>query len=202
MIPSKKTAGNLRIIAGKWRRRRIRFDSKFNIRPTTDAARETLFNWLQEQIEGSICLDLFAGSGALGFEALSRGAKQAVLVDSNRRCIRNLHQNIVALGAENCQVVHSNALTFLRKSTQQFDLIFVDPPFRAGLATDVLNVLQAGACLNPGAQVYLEVEREFDHDQLAVCWEVLRQIQAGSRSHCLLASKGDSSGDQSRKAPE
>ena len=194
----KKSTGKLRIIAGKWRRRRIRFDSTLNIRPTTDAARETLFNWLQDDIEGSVCLDLFAGSGVLGFEALSRGAKQVVLVDSNRHCIRYLHQNSVDLGAENCEVVHSNALKFLGKSDLQFDLVFVDPPFRTGLAMDVLRLLQAGTCLHPDARVYLEVEREFKMDRIAADWEILRQHQAGSRLHCLLCSKRDSGDDQYR----
>ena len=188
----KKSLGNLRIIAGKWRRRRIRFDSALNIRPTTDAARETLFNWLQDDIEGSVCLDLFAGSGVLGFEALSRGAKQAVLVDSNRHCIGDLHQNSVDLGADNCEVVHSNALKFLRKTGLQFDFVFVDPPFRTGLAMDVLSLLQAGTCLHPDARVYLEVEREFKLDQIVAGWEILRQHQAGSRLHCLLALKRNS----------
>ncbi len=192
MNPSKKAPGNLRIIAGKWRRRRIRFDSTFNVRPTTDAARETLFNWLQDDIEGSVCLDLFAGSGVLGFEALSRGAKQAVLVDSNRHCFRNLRQNSVDLGAENCEIVHSNAVKFLRKSALQFDLVFVDPPFRTGLAMDALSLLQAGTCLDPDARVYLEVEREFKLDQVAAGWEILRQHQAGSRLHCLLCLKRNS----------
>ena len=188
----------MRIIAGKWRRRRIRFDSALNIRPTTDAARETLFNWLQDNIEESVCLDLFAGSGVLGFEALSRGAKQAVLVDSNRHCIRDLHQNSVDLGAENCEIVHSNALKFLRKSALQFNLVFVDPPFRTGLAMDVLSLLQARTCLHPDARVYLEVEREFKLDQIATGWEILRQHQAGSRLHCLLSSKRNSGDDQYR----
>ena len=102
--------GRLRIIAGKWRRQEIRFNPKLAIRPTTDAARETLFNWLQGEIEGAVCLDLFAGSGALGFEALSRGAGSVVFVDSNRKCIHDLIRNCRSIFSRfsfNCSQIRS-----------------------------------------------------------------------------------------------
>ncbi len=181
------SSGNLRIIAGKWRRRRIRFDPECDIRPTTDAARETLFNWLQGKIEHAVCLDLFAGSGALSFEALSRGAKEVVLIDSDRRCVRSLHQNAAALQAQHLEIRLMNAKTYLRQADKHFDIVFVDPPFKKGLATQTLELLKRSAVLNPDACVYLEVEREFSSEALSGSWEIFRQQHSGSRTHLLLA---------------
>ncbi len=186
MRESKKKSGSVRVIAGKWRRRRIAFDSALEIRPTTDAVRESLFNWLQAHIEGSSCLDLYAGSGALGFEALSRGAAQAVLVDSNHRCVRNLNWNAAQLGAQHCTIVHCDALAFLRRVDRPFDIIFIDPPFRTGLARRTLQLLQSTVALHADSYVYLEAEREFDMASLADSWQILRCTNAGSRAHYLL----------------
>ena len=189
MSTAKKATGSLRIIAGRWRRRNIRFNSSLEVRPTTDAARETLFNWLQGRIEKSVCLDLFAGSGALGFEALSRGAREVVLVDSNRRCIRALHQNAENLNAQDCSIVLSDGLMYLRQTRQRFDIVFVDPPFHSQLQCKALSTIQSSGVLNPDAQVYLEVEHTFNENQLLDDWEILRQLRAGSRLHILLISK-------------
>ena len=185
----RKSSGKLRIIAGKWRRRQVQFVAAPGVRPTTDAAREFLFSWLQHHIEGSSCLDLFAGSGALGFEALSRGAKQVVLVDSERRCIENLHRNAQQLGAQHCTIYPGDALAYLRRSVQQFNIVFVDPPFNTPLAAKALRLLESQCCLYPGARVYLEVAREFAPTELADCWDILRTTRSGSRAHYLLALK-------------
>ena len=177
----------MRIIAGEWRRRRIYFDSSTELRPTTDAARETLFNWLQDRIEGAVCLDLFAGSGALGFEALSRGAGEVILVDSNHRCIKNLHQTAKELQTERCTIVHRDALVYLQRCNWKFDLVFLDPPYRSGLAVEALRKLDSTNSLNLDARIYLEVERDFSSVKLADWWTIVRNFNAGSRSHYLLA---------------
>ena len=178
--------GKLRIISGKWRRRVIRFGSSLDIRPTTDAARETLFNWLQRQIEGAKCLDLYAGSGALGFEALSRGAESAVFVDINRRCIRSLHQTAAELSANQCLVVCSEAMAYLKTIEEKFDVVFVDPPFYRDMALSSVELLESIGCLNSNAHVYVEMERSEGLNQLSEQWEILRHYQSGSRSHYLL----------------
>lgn len=181
----------MRIIAGEWRRRRIYFESSTELRPTTDAARETLFNWLQDRIEGTVCLDLFAGSGALGFEALSRGAGEVVLVDSNRRCINNLHQTANELQTENCTIVHRNALDYLKRCNWNFDIVFLDPPYHSGLAVEALRILDSINCLNLDALIYLEIERDFSSTKLADRWKFVRNFNAGSRSHYLLSRQVD-----------
>lgn len=188
MVGLRKSSGSVRIIAGKWRRRRIRFDSTLDIRPTTDAVRESLFNWLQTRVEGAICLDLFAGSGALSFEALSRGAAEVVLLDNNRRCIRNLKWNAEQLGVQNCKIVGIDALAYLHRVDRPFDIIFIDPPFHTGLALQAIHLLEVSAALQPDTRVYLEVERDFDMTSLTGFWEILRCTRAGSRAHYLLAS--------------
>ena len=177
----------MRIIAGEWRRRRIYFESSTELRPTTDAARETLFNWLQDRIEGATCLDLFAGSGALGFEALSRGAGEVVLVDSNRRCIKSLHQTANDLQTESCTIVHRNALDYLQQCNKNFDIVFLDPPYHSGLAVEALQKLDSISRLNVDARIYLEVERDFSSVKLADRWTIVRNFDAGSRSHYLLS---------------
>ena len=183
----KSATGSLRIIAGEWRRRRIFFDSSTELRPTTDAARETLFNWMQDRIEGAVCLDLFAGSGALGFEALSRGAGEVVLVDSNRRCIKSLHQTAKELQTELCTIVHRDALVYLQQCNWKFDIVFLDPPYRSGLAVEALRKLDSTNSLNLDARIYLEVEKDFSAVKLADRWTIVRNFNAGSRSHYLLA---------------
>ncbi len=183
----KSASGSLRIIAGEWRRRRIYFESSTELRPTTNAARETLFNWLQDRIEGAVCLDLFAGSGALGFEALSRGAGEVVLVDSNRRCIKSLHQTSRELQTEHCTIVHRTALDYLQRCERMFDIVFLDPPYRSGLAVEALKKLESMNCLNMDARIYLEVERDFSSVKLANRWTIVRNFNAGSRSHYLLS---------------
>ncbi len=187
-----KSSGELRIIAGKWRSRRIRFDFAANLRPTTDSARETLFNWLYDRITHAVCLDLFAGSGALAFEALSRGAEKAILIDSDRRCIVGLHQSAEHLQAQNCSIIRSDALAYLRRVNQKFDLVFIDPPYRTKLANQALGLLVSRNCLHADARVYLEVEREFDESNLAAEWKIVRHTRAGSRSHFLLSLESGS----------
>ena len=128
----------VRIIGGLWRSRILEFPDVEDLRPTPDRVRETLFNWLGRDLSGMACLDLFAGSGALGFEALSRGAASVVMVEKNAAALRALSENARKLGASNLTVVRGDALEFARATRARFDVVFVDPPYRLGLQTGTL----------------------------------------------------------------
>ncbi|HMM55484.1 MAG TPA: 16S rRNA (guanine(966)-N(2))-methyltransferase RsmD, partial [Candidatus Desulfobacillus sp.] len=122
----------VRIIGGAWRRRFVGFDDAAGLRPTPDAVRETLFNWLGQDLSGLACLDLFAGSGVLGFEAASRGAAHVTLVERDRRILARLRENAAALGNGRLELVGADALKFLGRTTRRYDLLFLDPPYRQG----------------------------------------------------------------------
>ncbi len=146
----------VRIIAGKWRGRRLPVADSPGLRPTGDRVREMLFNWLQGRVQGRRVLDLFAGSGALGLEAASRGAASVVLVERQPALATHLQRLVDDLGAE-VEVVRADALRWLRTAPPRpFDLVFLDPPFSAGLWPEALNCLQAPGWLNEGARVYVE----------------------------------------------
>lgn len=152
----RKRSGELRIIGGAWRSRRIRFPAGPQLRPTPDRVRETLFNWLGRGIEGRRVLDLFAGSGALGLEALSRGAAEAVFVERSRVAADALKANAAALGAIGATVACTGALDFLDRAGGEFDLVFIDPPYASALARPALEGLLSGHFLRQGGYVYLE----------------------------------------------
>ncbi len=178
-------ARELRIIAGRWRGRRLRFPAASPIRPTPDRVRETLFNWLQGHIEGSRCLDLFAGSGALGLEALSRGAAAVVFVESDAAAVRALRAVLAEWGGSGGSVVQLDAARFLGQAPQAFDLVFLDPPFAAGLLADSGVRLQAGGWLAPGARIYVERARRDPAPELPAAWRELRSGKAGGVSYHL-----------------
>lgn len=176
----------LRIIGGEWRSRKLRFADVPGLRPTPDRVRETLFNWLQMQVPGARCLDLFAGSGALGLEALSRGAREVVMVEKHPAAARALRDNIALLGAQNAVLANDDAFRYLQRETQGFDLIFLDPPFRKNLLEPVLEILFAKALLNSGGMIYLEQETEADIDFSRFHLQVHRETQAGQVQSLLL----------------
>lgn len=178
-------ANTLRIIGGQWRGRKLRFADGEGLRPTTDRVRETLFNWLQPVIQGARCLDLFAGSGALGLEALSRGAREVVFIETNPRAIAALKENLTLLQAGNSRVIRGDALAFLDGSAEHFDVIFLDPPFRRDLLVPVLQRLANSGWLAPGAYIYLELESEEGVPELPEGWELLRSKQAGQVAYHL-----------------
>ena len=178
--PFQRNRGRLRIIGGQWKRHTLHFNGGADLRPTPDAIREKLFNWLAPVIEGAYCLDLFCGSGALGFEAASRGAAQVVLVDNNRQCCEEINKNCVRLGAQQIRVHCEDALEWLARSSQAFDIVFLDPPYNSDLARRSIVRLQAHP-LAPGTMVYVETERRLkltypEH------WEELRSGHAGQVS--------------------
>lgn len=182
-------SNTLRIIGGQWRGRKLRFADAEGLRPTTDRVRETLFNWLQPVIEGARCLDLFAGSGALGLEALSRGAREVVFVDTSPRAITALKENLALLQCNHAQVVRTSAVDFLgAPPAQPFDVVFLDPPFRRGLLQPALQRLAQGGWLAPGARIYLELETEQGEPELPPEWQMLRRKRAGQVAYFLVQS--------------
>lgn len=168
----------LRIIGGRWRGRRVAFPDAQGLRPTPDRVRETLFNWLAPRIAGARCLDLFAGSGALGFEALSRGAAEVVFVERQRAVARVLQANLARLGAvADGRVVAGDALAYLAGPARAFDVVFLDPPFGLGLLTPTCAQLDARGWFAADARVY--VESELPAPELPPAWTLLRDKRAG-----------------------
>ena len=175
----------LRIIGGRWRGRRLLFPDVEGLRPTPDRVRETLFNWLAPSIEGARCLDLFAGSGALGIEALSRGAAEVVLVERQPRAVRQLRQNLAQLGAAAAQVISADVLVWLGGPSRPFDVVFLDPPFGTGLLAPVCMALEQKGWLANGARIYLEAARDTPKLELPENWQVVRDKTAGQVSYRL-----------------
>jgi 16S rRNA (guanine966-N2)-methyltransferase len=171
---------SVRIIGGEWRRRLIRFPAARELRPTPDRMRETLFNWLGQDLTGQTCLDLFAGSGALGFEAASRGAKQVVMVERDAQIYRALQATHTMLGADQVELARADALAFLRSDLRRYGVVFLDPPFHLDLLPRLLPLLPGR--LDEGSRVYLESDRV---PELPEGYELLRQSRAG-RVHGLL----------------
>lgn len=152
---------NVRIIGGKWRGKKLDFPSLEGLRPTHDRIRETLFNWLEPYIYDTLCLDLFAGSGAMGFEAVSRGAKYAVLVDQAIEVVRQLKRNREAVHAENIEVLQASLpSSSLKLAHEHFDIIFLDPPYHQGLVNTTLAWLMTTRLTKPGTLIYVEQELE------------------------------------------
>lgn len=179
--------GRLRIIGGIWRSRRIEFAAAAGVRPTADRIRETLFNWLQDVIPGARCLDLYAGSGALGFEALSRGAHHVVFVDQDLRVVQQLQANAVLLGARDAEIVWSEAFEYLAACRAgPFDVVFLDPPFRDDVASECCRRLEQFGLLAAPAFVYLETDRRRPPPALPARWRWLHDRTAGQVAYRLL----------------
>jgi len=178
--------GELRIIGGDWRSRRLRFPAGAGLRPTPDRVRETLFNWLGPRVIGARALDLFAGSGALGLEALSRGASRVDFVERRRPAVEALRANLALLGGgSRADVVCAEALSWLRRAAGPWDLVFIDPPFDSDLAGQAMDILAGGERLNAGARIYFECRRGAG---LAGPWRVLRRTCAGDVEGTLLVA--------------
>jgi 16S rRNA (guanine966-N2)-methyltransferase len=186
---SKATGRNrnsVRIIGGTWRGRRVAFPDLPGLRPTPDRVRETLFNWLQHSVAGARCLDLFAGSGALGLEALSRGAREVVFVDQAPAAASNLHAQILRLDAmARTRIMEVDAGRFLRTSPEVFDIVFLDPPFGQGALPQYVEQLDAGSWLSNGGLVYLESEKSAAVPPLPPHWELLKSKFAGEVGYHL-----------------
>lgn len=180
MIGRMTAANRVRIIGGKWRSRIVRFPPAAQLRPTPDRVRETVFNWLGQRLDGLACLDLFAGSGALGFEAMSRGASRVVMVERDRGIAESLRGSAKLLEAEGLEVVDGDGLAYLKRSTESFDVVFVDPPYASDLAMKALQLLPPR--LNAGARVYVESASPL---LPAEPWRALREDRAGAVRYAL-----------------
>jgi 16S rRNA (guanine966-N2)-methyltransferase len=181
----RRPPNQLRIVGGRWRGMRIDFPDVEAIRPSPDRVRETLFNWLQTHIVGARCLDLFAGSGALGIEALSRGASAVTFVDREPQIGRHLTQTLQRLGATGATVKTEDAVRFLERTPEPFDLVFLDPPFASTLLQAVFAKLPQG-WLAPEAHIYVECPADVPMPPLSAGWSVHRSKQAGQVGYHLL----------------
>ncbi|THD54974.1 16S rRNA (guanine(966)-N(2))-methyltransferase, partial [Enterobacteriaceae bacterium ML5] len=170
--PNTPAAGQIRIIGGLWRGRKLPVPHSPGLRPTTDRVRETLFNWLAPVLQGAHCLDCFAGSGALGLEALSRYAASATLLEFERPVAQQLEKNLALLNAKDAKVFNVNTLNWLAKAGNAFDVVFLDPPFRKGILQDTLNLLEQNQWLADEAWIYVETEAEHDTLDVPASWRL------------------------------
>lgn len=189
-----KTNNQLRIIGGRWRGRRISFPDVIGLRPSGDRIRETLFNWLQMSIHDAVCLDLFSGSGILGFEALSRGAAQVTFVDQHPAVIKHLQSVAEQLAIDEVRIILGDVPSspLQKKLTgTSYNLIFLDPPFHQGLVQSTCAWLADTDFITPGALIYIEAERTLDPLPLPENWEVLKSKATGQVGyHLVRASIG------------
>lgn len=183
--PTSGGSGQIRIIGGQWRGRKLPVPDSPGLRPTTDRVRETLFNWLAPSIVDARCLDCFAGSGALGLEALSRYAASTTLLEMERHVAQQLQKNLATLKAEHGKVVNTNTLTYLNQSGTPHDVVFVDPPFRKGLLEETLNLLEVNGWLADGALIYVESEVENGLPPVPASWSLHREKIAGQVAYRL-----------------
>jgi 16S rRNA (guanine966-N2)-methyltransferase len=194
-------ANQVRIIGGYWRGRRLRLAAGAAIRPTPDRVRQTLFDWLQPRISDARCLDLFAGSGALGIEALSRGAGEVVFVDRDARVVRQVRAALEDLGVTAPQVYTADAFAFLRRDVQPFDVVFLDPPFASGLLAPVCGLLEKRGWLKDPALIYLEAPRRDGPPPLPAGWEILKSKQAGEVGYYLVERRTERPAADGGKTP-
>ncbi len=172
--------GVVRIIGGAWRGRKLSVPDVAGLRPTPDRVRETVFNWLQSYLPGARCLDLFAGTGALGFESVSRGASYVQLVDASPVACAQLTQQAAVFRAEEKVVIQQTAVPAgLSVPSQPFDIVFIDPPYAANLAVTLCFYLEENGFLADSAYVYLEAERSLVSERLPVGWEIIKHARAG-----------------------
>ncbi len=183
----------LRIIGGEWRGRRIRFPGKGGIRPTPDRVRETLFNWLAAVVRGSRCLDLFAGSGALGLEALSRGAAAATFVERDRENADRLRETATLLAPGRANVVQADALAWLAGAPTAHDIVFLDPPFDAGILAESMRLLESRGWLAGDAHIYIEMPAGHGPPALPAGWLAHRSGRAGAVGYHLARRSSEES---------
>jgi 16S rRNA (guanine966-N2)-methyltransferase len=188
---AKSQAGRLRIVAGNWRSRLLEIAHVEGLRPTSERIRETLFNWLAPKIHGARCLDLYAGTGALGLEALSRGAASAVFVEVSRVAAQQLRTNVELLKAEKATVLQQDALEYLySKPDEKFDIVFLDPPFAADLLNETCRLLAQQQVLAEEALIYLEQDRSKAEPELPEGCQVLKNKTAGNVRYMLVQVGG------------
>ena len=181
----KTQSGKIRIISGENKGRRLQFPAVVGLRPTPERIRETLFNWLMPYITDSICLDLFAGSGALGFEALSRGANSTTFVEANKFAAQCLENNIQRLNLSHASVYNQDSIKYLKHSRVQFDIVFLDPPFNSNLLDTTIDLINQNQLIRDNAWVYLEYSVHQPQPDCPQHWSLYRQTKAGDANACL-----------------
>ena len=188
---SKSKAGRLRIVAGNWRSRLLDIADVEGLRPTSERVRETLFNWLSPHLHGAQCLDLYAGTGALGLEALSRGAASAVFVERDPVAGQQLRKNVELLGAENAEIVSDDAREFLHSApSRPFNIVFLDPPYAGNLLGETCKLLVDTSLLADDALIYLEDEQSRGEPALPQGWTLMKDKTAGNVRY-MLARAGE-----------
>jgi 16S rRNA (guanine966-N2)-methyltransferase len=183
------TYGFIRIVGGAYRGRKLKVADLAGVRPTPDRVRETLFNWLQPVIAGAHCLDLFAGSGALGFESLSRGAASVVMVDQSAPVIDLLRQQMIEFGAKNADIYKATVPHQLKKPAALFDVVFIDPPFQEDLLSPCCTYLEENSFLADNAYIYLEAKETVTAEMLPANWELIKSKKAGLVAYHLALRK-------------
>ncbi|MEX0424703.1 16S rRNA (guanine(966)-N(2))-methyltransferase [Providencia rettgeri] len=183
--PQSPSLGQIRIIGGKWRGRKLPVRDSEGLRPTTDRIKETLFNWLMPIIRDARCLDCFAGSGSLGFEALSRFAETVTFIELDKQNAQLLTENKTRLQADNATVVNHNSLNFLSQAGTPFDVVFIDPPFRKGLLNETIQLLEKNQWLAEKSWIYVESEAESPLTDIPTNWQLHREKIAGQVAYRL-----------------
>ena len=191
---SSSTNNQLRIIGGQWRGRKLSFTNGDGLRPTMDRVRETLFNWLQADIVDAHCLDLFTGSGALAFEALSRQAANVTMLDNNPHAIRMIKDNLQLLSINNAKILQADTLSYLKNyqktsKKSQFNIVFLDPPFNQGLIEPCCHLLNQANCLADCAKIYIESEKINSLKNLPENWTIIKEKKAGQLSFFLIQTE-------------
>jgi len=185
-----RKTGQVRIIAGKWKRRTLQFPDREDLRPSADAIRETVFNWLTPYLKDSRCLDLFAGSGAFGFEAISRGAHRAVLIEYDRETVTHLQQNAANLDKKNQLRIHcQNASLYLDSCAKPFDIIFLDPPFKWNNYDELFNEVMKSECLQDETWIYIESPKSKTPLPIPKTWHIIRESSRGMVQSTLAISR-------------
>ncbi|GAB2641302.1 16S rRNA (guanine(966)-N(2))-methyltransferase RsmD [Vibrio panuliri] len=181
----KPSSGSVRIISGLWRGRKLPVHDAEGLRPTTDRVKETVFNWLAQDVPQAKCLDLFAGSGGLGFEAASRQAEMVTMIELNPAAFKQIEQNIAALKASNIVANNRDALQYLAQPGTPHHVVFIDPPFRKGLLDETVTLLEQNGWLAEDAMIYIETEKELAIESIPQSWHLHREKTAGQVSFRL-----------------
>lgn len=187
---AKSLPGTVRIIAGEWRGRKLPVPVVEGLRPTPNRIRETLFNWLQAWVEGATCLDVSAGTGSLCFEALSRGAKSAVMIEPSPVAASQINKNLETLKSTNAKVIENSALFYLQGQVSAFDIIFLDPPFKSDLVEQCFKLIHERGWLKPGGLLYIEAPAKSDLPEMPENWAVHKSKKSGEVGYHLLKFDG------------
>ena len=186
---SSKLKLKVKILSGSWKGRNISFLDKSDLRPTKNIIKETLFNWIQEDIQDSICLDMFAGSGSLGFEAASRGAKKVYMIDNNSEITNHLRSQKDYIGAKNISIINLSAFDFLKKNLKDLaNVIFLDPPFSLGIIEKVIKELSSSDNLADKCKIYVEIPYKKNIEfqiNTPINWELLKSKKSGEVAYLL-----------------